>query len=542
MDAQTLESYKKRILLILKNINKGVYDINKINIFDLTKKGIPKEFIAKTIAEYCIENEPNLNTDLVELVISNNVLLPLINNENDIDVAIKVIEEFKGMIGGSRYMNILFSSNFNMKLFLNTEDMFSDKIGSQTISLLFDLIEDSDTPWEGSNIKRFFIYFLNDSDNLRISAEEIGRYFSKMDIVLKRFITYKTDFFKTYSSFGTTVRKILNRLDSNEIELAKKIIESSEIKEEDMDTIASFYSTLKDDFKPLMYPNEEDFYHSIKTNIVEGKESLDSLFYLFEEKFSPEEINKFFTYNPNFLQEVKNKLMIEYLVDLKYKYSNSIPKSILDQISLPMTEEVLLDGDDIEPLIYDDRDGTARWVKYFIDDELWEHTMGWDYHDTTIPFDDISDQNLELIKKYLKDNGVEIDGLDRDELDGVMMENDEIETVLKRAANEGARSGDEIELINDIKKVLTELFLGGWKHVDGGIQTTLNLTQLDTDEIKYGFDNCGNWSIKCIWLDQMGERENRSKPSLPEYRYGINGDFDTENFNHYIEEGINEIT
>ena len=129
---------------------------------------------------------------------------------------------------------------------------------------------------------------------------------------------------------------------------------------------------------------------------------------------------------------------------------------------------------------------------------------------------------------------------DEDEVKDAAFENDEISSVLHIAASDGERSGDEAELIKDIKSGIDELFgKGNWKKVDNNVYATIDLSNFDEEQIYDAYNDCGEWYIKCIFTTIRGDYTDKyDKPSLPDYRYGIQGDFDKDSFNEYIVDNL----
>ena len=205
-----------------------------------------------------------------------------------------------------------------------------------------------------------------------------------------------------------------------------------------------------------------------------------------------------------------------------------------------MVETVEFSSSQVVDMLWDHEDSPASWVQAYIDEELWEETTHWSYDGVAIPFDEINERSVNIIKEYFEKIGLEYDEGD---LESKMMENSEIEDILEIATWDGHRSGDENELLHDIEGVLNQLFGdGNWERSKHGIKSTVSLVGYDRTLITGAYNDCGNWNVSCIWHTLKSEYvDRRDKPSLPEYRYGINGDFDSETFNERIYEDVSAL-
>lgn len=535
MDQQSLERYKKIILTILRNSNKGVYDIRQHSPFLLIKRGVPERFIAKVIAEFVLNNDIN-STKLLEYLTNSSVYDSLLKNKNTSNLILSIMEKHHSFFDRDDIGHFIVNTNFDIEFFKKIQSILNFK----EIGFLFRTVDVFDL-WEKDEVKSFFIWFLNNPDHVRNNYEYLYRYFLNMGRVLKLFLVYKTEFI---SFFGeNNIIELTKRLSiQSDLDVVKKIIK---IYTENYITIDNeieirelyyFYHKINDEFKPLVSPSKKELFQKMYRSAI-NDDNTEQLLELIIEDMGEVDVNDFFSYNPGFINYIKENYDNEELF-FKLKFATrGVPDEVKNQLTLKMDEEVVLDGDDIGYLVHKE----DTYVSYYVDGVLWEQTMDWDYviSNNDIDqyyWDDINEKNLNKIKEILKEEDPDADLDDEDVLKELAFENDHISRELRRAAIDGLRSGDENELIKDIHNVLDELFPRGWSINESGLKTTISLSDLDRDEIIYfGYENCGEWNIRCIWLDRMGERSGRDKPSLPDYRYGILGSFDIQAFNDNLE-------
>lgn len=539
MDQQSLERYKKVILTILKNSNKGVYDIRQHNPFLLIKRGVPERFIAKVIAEFVLNND--INSDkLLNYLTNSTVYDSLLKNKNTSNLILSLIEKHHSFFDKDDIGHFIVKTNFDIEFFKKIQSILI--FGE--IGFLFRTVDDFEM-WEMDKVKSFFIWFFNDPNYVSINLEPLYRYFPKMGRVLKLFLVYKTEFIRFFGE--NNIIELINKLSiQSDLDVVKKIIktyienyitidnERIEIRE-----LYYFYHKINDQFKPLVSPSKKELFQKMYLSAI-NNDNTEQLLELIIEDMDRVDVEEFFTYNPDFVNYIKENYDNEELI-FKLKFATQgVPDEVKDQLTLKMDEEVILDGDEVTMLVYEDRDGVYNYVKYYVNEVLWEQTMDW-YYDVSnndinqYYWDDLNEKNLNKIKEILKEENPDADLDDEDLLKELALENDHISSELRSAARDGLTSGDENELIKDIHNVLDKLFPRGWSLDVHGLKTTISLSDLDEDEIMDGYDNCGEWNIRCIWLDRMGDRSGRDKPSLPDYRYGIQGSFDIDAFNDNLE-------
>jgi hypothetical protein len=550
MEKQLEEKYKKLIISNFKNYKKGLYT-NLINPYTiLTKKGVPKNFIADTIVDYALslKGEDVLDLDEIFFTETINGLLSSDETKNKVITLIKKYREL-GEISTHDYIYILLKTDLNLFLTINTSDFFS--FDTHDVMDLFTLIKNQyNNNWDTPSVRKFIIYFFSNPPDeffIRKFKRILTTYFNSFDVVLKKFFIYKTKIIESFDY--RELAELINSLDSTnsvDYELAEKMVKDSEILEDDLQNIVNFYRNLSSDFKSILFSDEELFYKTIFTYTVSNR-AIDTLVYMLDNDLSAFEVEKFFDYNPNFLSVFGDELTEEMKAALRYTI-NGVPDSLRNSLELPMTETVEFDGDDIEKMIWDHGDSPAVWVRYYVEDDLWEHMDGWHYDPDvstikTYYWDDISETNLNKIKDILKKENPEINLDDEDEIMDAAFENDEIKSTLWSASVDGERIGDGNKLINDIEKVLDNLFgVGNWSREGStftNIKTNISLENEDGLDIRNAYYDCGEWNIKCLWFSIKSDyTEERDKPSLPDYRYGVQGDFDKVAFNEYISDGL----
>jgi hypothetical protein len=525
MDKQ--EQYKKMINNWLNGQLKGIYSsfTERNNPYVLTKKGISEEFIANTIIDFILSNEEKIkisddSVDFLNFIFDEtNTLSILVKNPATIDKVVKVMNKYKNYLHSKTYLKILYNSGLNIDFYERTKNIMYTNVSPTMLAFLLEEINKDG--WDRDYVKKFMFYFLDDSTQAAFYKETLKFYFIYMGKVIQNYIATKTYFFDAISD-----RDVISLIKTvGDETIIKEIITNKDYDEYDTEGYSNFYLSLPQEYRKFLFRVEKSFFN---WQVQKMRESHSDLYDIInnwgEFPFDEEYLIKFFHYHPDFINEFKDELQEDDLVRLKFGI-NGIPSEIKNQITLPTTEEVILDGDEIENAIYSHDESPAIWVTYYIDDTLWEHTSDWDYDNVEIDFDIINESNLNLIKEYLRGQGVEVDDIDRDELEDLIKEDNKLEIKLRYATRESHRISEEYELVKDIENLLKELFPNGWERAHGGIKTVISLDDFSSNEINDALNECSEWNVKCIWKQVMSEKSNRDKPSLPSYRYGIQGDY-----------------
>lgn len=545
MDLQKQEIYKKSINNLLRGELKGIYDIGRSNNpYLLNKKGVSNFFIANTIADFMINNVETIKgkySNFVSYILNEKDTITFLLTNNDpasTEKAIKITNMFIDDIYVNTYLESLINSNFDLSYYIGTENIASKEYGQRNlVNGLFERISKRSL-WSEKPTKKLLFYLFSEDGMIMGCRRDIFLYFHNMDKITRKWLINRTDFIANIIP-KEWVNELIER--ENDKQLVKEMIENVEWDDNiDDDIFVNFYLKLPEEDKKFLFKTEKDFFEWYVEKMVQDQSTFNTLFSDWTER-NEVFFEKLFTYAPDLLNRVSGLIDEDELVKLKYSDDYEIPDSIKEQIQLIMSESVIFDGDQVEKLVADYDSAPSVWVKYFVDQTLWEHTLDWDYDDVSIPFDEINEKNLTAIKDYLKNKGVEVDGMDGDELEEAMKEDDKLYSIISMASSDGHRAGDENELYRDIESVMDELFPNGWELVSKGIQTNISLSNFDGEIIIDAHYNCSEWNIKCLWMEIMSEKSNRDKPSLPEYRYGINGEFSTSTFNEVIAEGLSNL-
>lgn len=510
-----------------------LHDEPLINFFVYTKKGLKKEEITEIIIDFVLKEDIH-NIDKIdnEIIFNFENLNLLLKNENTKEKVINLFKKINSIYRiDSEIYKLLVYSDFNLYFLIGLESFYDfTNFSKKQFYLLLKYITENEM-WNESSVKRFFIYFCNNPAYLSEFNGEFESYFPYMGETLQRFLVYKTDF---SSNIGN--RLLIEYLDDSKISdvVKKKLIEKRNIKDEDIGDIVRIYLNIPEEYKKTLFPTEKDFYMWLGDS-----ERYDEVFEVLDDMFIPDRVKMFFRYNPNWANHIDAE---DGMVKLKYQIKG-VPDFVKDSIVLPMVEEVEFDGEDIQRMFADYSDSPSVWVRYYVDEELWDHTDSWQYEpdESTIKqyyWDDLTPENLNKIKEILKKNNPDLDLDDEDAVQEAAFEDSEVSSALYSAAADGERNGDESKLIEDIKEGIDELFgKGNWRHTEPGVvKAKVDISQFDMDNIMDAFNDCGEWHIRCIFFTIRKEAfSSRDMPSLPDYRYGIQGDFDKGAFNDYIE-------
>lgn len=520
------------------------YDLNRVND-DASKDllypnddvlHLPIYEYAKILGEYGLEHNLT-NASIRDIILNPMVLSQLLNDTSTQQMSIHLIDKYLHM-GDSKdlFLKVLYYSNYNLYYFI---DMLSRGIlsmlnNSDTHQILYNLFNLFNTTQKlDENQLKFLNYIIRNNETNKKFTSEFALFFIRLPENFKKVLIME-------SSFLTNVK--------NNWKIT--LLEDGLIKESDM--LYKVYDSISDDIPPSydevikIYQENpllrKKLFSSTKKFLdwIIDKDN-DILFDIILNLLSKENIDKLFKYKPNLLFDTFKDNM-DSLVYIKFS-ENIIPDEIKNSIKLEMSGEVIFDGEDIKDMFYNDRDGTNNWIKYYIDDDLWEHSMDWEYNvsDREIKqyyWDKINLKNKNRIIEQLKNSEVEIDFSDDDEIAEAALDDDEIGSLIRISIDDGLRYSDERQLSEDIDNGINELFgVGKWKHdYDKNVViATVDLNEFDQGLLTDAFNECGFWEIKCIFkIIKTSFIENRNKPSLPEYRYGISGDFDTDAFNENI--------
>lgn len=525
------KAVKQSIFKYLDRMSEGL--VPKINFFKYTKKGLSKKDIIEIIVDYALESDlENLENLDRNLFFDTENLNLLLEDSDKREKVIKLFQKFYSIYNLSfEIYELLLLSNFNLYFLIGLESFYDfTNFSNSKFDLLLSYITNIGS-WNESSVKRFFIYFFNNDAYIVEFNREIRKYFKKMGETIQRFLIFKTNF-SEYLGHNTIITFLSDETISDVVK--KKLIEKANLKDEDIDSVAKVYINIPEEYRKMLFPSEREFF----TWLGDSQE-YDTIFTILDDLFSPENVGKFFRYNPNWSSHIDTE---DGKVKLKYQI-RGVPDFVKDSIVLAMVEEVQFDGEDVEKMFADYRDSHSVWVRYYVDEELYDHSMSWDYNPATSTikeyyWDDLTPENLNKIKEILKKNNPDLDLDDEDAVQEAAFEDGEIRSTLHSAAADGERNGDESKLIEDIKEGIDELFgKGNWRHTEPGvIKAKVDISQFDVDNIIDAFNDCGEWHIRCIFFTIRKEAfSSKDKPSLPEYRYGIQGDFDKVAFNDYIE-------
>lgn len=523
-----MEDKKSKIKKVLNNYLTKL-DKGELKSFNLDSfRGLTNKELIEIIVDHALEY--NVPETTINYYFNIKNLVELLKYDDTKEKVINLLKKYRDNIVLSYEISeIIINSNFNLYFLIGLESFYDfTDFPNRELSTIFRHINEKKL-WDDSNVKKFFIYFFNNPAYVIEFSYEISIYFQVMSETLKRFLVAKTDLLETVGI--RTWVDFLNDGRTSET-VGELIMKKINWGDEDVDDIVKFYLRIDEKYRKFLFANDQDFYIWLG-----DKENHDDVLSVLDDLLSSERVNQFFRWNPNWVEHIDHE---EGKVKLKYGISG-VPDFVKDSIKLDMVEQAKFDGDDIEKMFYDHRDSPSVWVKYYVDDELWDHTINWDYSpdESTIRnyyWDDINEKNLNTIKEILKKENPEINLDDEDEVKDAAFENDEISSVLHIGASDGEREGDVTKLIEDIESGFNELFgKDNWKKVDNKVYATIDLNHYDNGQIYDAYNDCGEWYIKCIFTTIRSDyMENRDKPSLPEYRYGIQGDFDKDVFNDYI--------
>ena len=535
------QKYYKLIYSYLKQCNEGQATYKSL-YSNLKGKNIPTNYITNVIFDFLTENDlknPNLiitifYTDIKEIALSLKI-------ESNVLRFFSIFRKLGGILPINYIFNIIPFTGYdiNYLILLDTHFEVVHNLNLVTIKEIFSGVENNGGLFEDKNIIKFFHYLFNIGRLVDVFRNSIIEYFPKYPPQLQKFLILKFNLFKYYSFDSMTYFfNENNSLDLNVAKLIMKRMEGLRKVSYNINNIVKFYTSTDDKYKTLLFKTDQNF-----LNWIYKQEILDILDILDMGFLKGELTHKFFESFPNFIKRVIRVGNHNLLV--KLKFIKDVPEYIKDRIILPYTEDnVIFDGDDILDMIQND--DSSLYVKYFVEDSLWEYTTEWDYSidESSVRqyyWGLISDKNIGLIKNKILKDDPEINVEDEDTLQDAAFDDYDIKSTLLIAATEGERVGDESKLYNDCKEVLNELFgEGNWRRSDNydTIVANISLKNFDPSDIFYGYEYNGEWTVSYIFKYCMKELQYRDKPGLPDYRYGISGDFDKDAFNGSISENI----
>lgn len=549
------------------NLSGSDYDrSDNIKLIDIFLKKSPLSEIEKfnEMVDFYLEYKgdvSDLNKNFFETLLYEYLIPSIPRYKENRDYIDKISKVFKkgiedNLTSSTMIIPSIVKSEFNVYFYMDFEPpnksfgLFDSRYGFGDI---FRYIQRNEL-WDESYVKRFFIYVFSNEKMVNFLSALIIDSFKDMGKTLQRFFAYKTKLFLPQGNNQIEYGTVLNILNSDsDIEdiVKKQIIKVfTDLKYEIFtkeDIYLNFYPFLNDQNLKLVFGNEMKFYKNLKKIIDE--EGLihfiehfgsDVGWHVRKSKLEKDKLSKLFQLYPSILEELDTETT-DVLAEIKYGgNSEYLPDEIKNYIKLLTRVETTFDGDDLEGLFYDGRDENhGFYVKHYVDETLWDETNGWDYSvnkddiDRSY-WDDIDNVNLERIKNLVQKRYPEVDVDDEDTLKEAALDDDDILTSLRIAAENGQRSGDEGKLIGDIQEAFNDLFVSWDMPGDGKVHAVIDISDFDEDEIRNTYNDC-QWSISCIWLEFM---RNRDKISLGNYYYGIQGDFDKSTFNDYISDDL----
>lgn len=503
-----------------------------IDYYKFTKRGLSQDEIQEILIDYVLKsNLDKVYTIGISEFFSYKNLNNLLEDNSTKEKVIKLFKKINEVYSVNEYiMKLLLYSDFNLYFFIGLESFydFKDEFPNTKFSTILLYVSENGL-WDDPKVKKFFLYFFDNPAYVSEFRQQIIERFSQMGDTLQKFLISK-DFMEFVHPSHVT-----HWLDNKKVsdDVKKIVMEKINIFDEDLNNIVRFYINIPKEYREMIFPTDKEFYQWIGND-----NQVDDVVEMLGDMFSPERVETFFNYNPNFIDKLHTE---EAKVTIKYGIGG-VPEEIKSRIDLPMEEMAKFDGEDIASMFYENRDGYTDWIKHYVDGDLYDKSIYWDYNpdQSTIKqyyWGYLTSENLNKIKEILKRENPDLDLTDNDAVQEAAFEDGEVGSVLHSAAADGERNGDEAELIMDIRKGIDELFgRGNWKLEDDKVFAKISLHGFNEDHIKYAFNDCGEWYIRCMFMDLAKDyRDSRSKPSLPDYRYGIQGDFDKDAFNDYIE-------
>jgi hypothetical protein len=507
------DSLFKVISHTLKQIENG-YDLKWT--WSPEKLKISLKDYASLLAEYGLSHKVT-NKQVLEKIMDTNNLLELIKNEDTKVLPIQLIDRYP--LSVIDLVRLLHKSNYNMYFFINIEPHID--------------FSELDSEWKkmivASPNEKLFMYLFSDDDYVKIFFGIINELFGRLG-ELRQLYLLKNSTYPKYLRQDTLSEFIIDGNISPKVRTL--LFPLFNWKDGTPEGITEVYVMLPPNLRKKMFPSNRAFFKWI----VEQKSN--ELFDIFNQLDEPYKIG-LMKFDKKFL----DRLPFDDKVKIKLELED-VPDEIKDMIVLPMSSQAVYDGEDVASMVHESRDQNDReWVQAFVDQTLWEKTIDWDYSHITDSdidqyyWDYITEKNKVAIVNKLKENGVEIDYEDDDAVKEAALEDDEINNVLHIASSDGVRSGEENELYKDIKNLMKELFGSDWTWDSNGskVIVTVDISEYPADWLSDAYNECGEWDVPCMFkYIRANNVDGRDMPSLPEYRYGIQGDFDKDSFNEYI--------
>lgn len=528
---ETKEKVRRVIERHLDKMSEGL--AKPIDFYGFKQKGLTDLEICEILVDYAIKSSieklGNLNRSLF---FNQKFLAELLKDDKTKEKVINLYRKYDQIYDISKEIySLLLYSDFNLYFFIGLEGFydFVRYFPNAAFRSLLEYVTASEE-WNKTQVKKFFVYFFTNPAYVKGFEDEIKNNFKNIGNFLQKLLINEgllTEIEPLYPKSWLNSEQINDEVKDVIINKIK-----DDIREENIKVLVRFYINIDEKYQKIIFPTEKEFYGMI------GKyDEVDEVLDVLDDILTSERVGLFFKYNPNFinrLQTEEEKVKVKYGID-------GVPEEIKSSIDLPMEEMAKFDGEDIASMFYENRDGYTDWIKHYVDGDLYDKVMYWDYNpdQSTIRqyyWDYLTPQNLEKIKEILKKENPDLDFTNKDTVQEAAFEDGEVGSVLHSAAADGERNGDEAELIKDIHNGIDKLFgRGNWKLEDGELFAKISLRQFNEDFLRYSYNDCGEWHIRCmfldIWRDYMDRRE---RPSLPDYRYGIQGDFDKDAFNDYI--------
>lgn len=534
------KKYYKLIYSYLKQLNEN--RVSPVNLYEkLGKKNIPSIFISSVILDFLVENDIN-NSEIINLVFTVGVeeMGKALKIESEALKFFKIYRSFGGTLSKSYLYDIIPYTGYdiNYLLLLDNNIYTPQDISSVNIRHILENVEKFGYGFKDKKIIKFLHYLFSMEEIPKVLHKFILPYFHLFSLSLQKFLINVSHLF-----WYTSQDYVINYLTPNDhykldLSVVRDIIKSKyEFKKtnESPYYLTKLYITMDENYKKVVFKDDLHFLRWLYTFNVDEIINL-----LNQNLFNQTWTNKFFDTFPNFIKRVNKEGDMDELI--KLKFIRGIPTEISKEIKIPLKiEGVIFDGNDILNMIQ--KNDYSDYVKKFVDDTLFESTMDW-YYDTDESsirqyyWEYIDEKNMELIKSKILENDPEIDMEDEDAIQDAAFDDDDIKSALHIGAEDGQRFGDESELYKDCENVINELFgVGEWVRTETNyntIITNISLENFDYGLMIDGYEDNGEWDVKYIFIYCMKEKSNRDKPGLPEYRYGISGNFDEKIFNETI--------
>ncbi len=347
-----LEKIGTYINHILSQINKG----NNVS-FDYSPKNLGLSDIeySTILIKYGINH--TIHSDKLMGIIrgtNDKNLLTLLQKKDSIDLVVKFIDDYN-YFNSKTLLEFLRHTGYNLKFFIGIEDKLE-------IESIIDL-----SKFIGEIPEKLLFYILHNEyyqKNVRIQSS-LFYGFTLLPPKIQMFVIDK-------KIIPLTEMKLIELMTSYMIsglnsKIKDLLFSELDIQNMEIDTKLLLYVNTDEYIRKKLFPEEKIFLKWVKSN---------NLFPNLNDTKDNELIIRFLREYPKIL----NPKYLDTDVLATIKFSNlNIPEDIKKLIKLPTKLTIKLDGDDIAPMVYSDRDNSNLWVKYVVDEELWEHTIDWDY-------------------------------------------------------------------------------------------------------------------------------------------------------------------